>query len=64
MRALMNAAKYSYNLLKRRVTAGAVLLVSATVWMSLPTKSCSTRAALPWMVQCAQGYSGCIGVER
>src|ERR1700716_3200843 len=50
-------------LLHRWVTPGAVGLVMATPGMSAVPSAVSTAEAIaPLIMQCAQGYSGCIGV--
>src|SRR6516164_3692229 len=50
-------------LVQRWVTPGAVGLVMLTSGISAVPNAASTAAATaPLMVQCAHGYSGCIGV--
>src|ERR1700704_4214633 len=50
-------------LVHRCVTPGAVGLVMATSGMSaVPSTASMAEATAPLMMQCAHGYSGCIGV--
>src|SRR5712671_2150335 len=50
-------------LVQRWVTPGAVGLVIATCGMSaVPRAASMAEAIAPLMMQCAHGYSGCIGV--
>src|SRR5580700_15947 len=45
------------------MTSGAVGLVIETSEISgVPNTACTTPARLPLLMQCAHGYSGCIGV--
>src|SRR5712671_1855505 len=63
MRALAISSANAVMLVQRRVTPGAVGLVSAISGMSaLPSTAVTTAATLPLWMQCAHGYSGCIGV--
>src|SRR6516164_8164080 len=50
-------------LVQRWVTPGAVALVMLTSGISgVPSTPSTAAARAPLMVQCAHGYSGCIGV--
>src|ERR1700740_110123 len=63
MRAMETSCTTASVLFQRRVTPGAVLLVVLRLSAALPPASArSTVAILAASMQCAQGYSGCIGV--
>src|SRR5258707_1522493 len=63
MRAFVTSSASAVMLVKRWVTPGAVVLVIAISGMSsVPSAVLTTLAMVPLRMQCAHGYSGCIGV--
>src|ERR1700756_3469730 len=63
MRALATSSAKAVMLVQRWVTPGAVVLVIATSGISaLPSAALTPPATVLLRMQCAQGYSGCIGV--
>src|SRR5436305_2254050 len=63
MRALAISSANAFMLVQRCVTPGAVGLVIAISGTSvLPSAASTTDATVPLRMQCAHGYSGCIGV--
>src|SRR5207247_10343181 len=64
MRAFATSSVNAVMLVQRWVTPGAVGLVIAISGISsLPSAVLTTPATLPLRMQCAHGYSGCIGVS-
>src|SRR5947209_15153988 len=63
MRAFATSSVYAVMLVQRWVTPGAVALVVAISGTStVPSAALTTPATAPLRMQCAHGYSGCIGV--
>src|SRR5262249_56564384 len=64
MRAFATSSVNAAVLVQRWVTPGAVGLVMAISGISsAPSVALTTPATLPLRMQCAHGYSGCIGVS-
>ncbi|MDT4858995.1 hypothetical protein FQZ97_934890 [compost metagenome] len=64
MRACATSCMKSSGLFQRRTTPGSVaLVVLSTGSGPLRPSAFSTVATVPARMQCAQGYSGCIGVS-
>src|SRR5262250_3400921 len=63
MRAFATSSVKAVMLVQRWVTPGAVALVTAISGISaVPSTAFTTPATEPLRIQCAHGYSGCIGV--
>ena len=62
MRACETSSQKASRLVQRCVTPGAVELIIDTSMVLDPSTASITAAAAPALMQCAQGYSGCIGV--